>query len=64
MSAVALILILRAAAAALDILADKLRVPHSVLLVLGGLALAVTPGLPRVTLDPEIVVLIFVPPLL
>jgi len=39
-------------------------IPHPVLLVLGGLLLAVTPGLPRATLDPEVVFLIFVPPLL
>jgi CPA1 family monovalent cation:H+ antiporter len=64
MSAVSLILLLLAASAALDILSGKLGVPHPVLLVLAGLVLAVTPGLPRATLDPDIVFLIFVPPLL
>jgi len=64
MSAVALILILLAAAAALDLLADAIAVPHPALLVLAGLALAVTPGLPRAELDPDVVFLVFVPPLL
>src|SRR5437660_10913696 len=64
MSAVALILILLAAAATLDVLTEKIAVPHPTLLVLAGLALAVTPGLPRATLDPEVVFLVFVPPLL
>src|SRR5437660_11097378 len=64
MSAVSLILILLAAASALDLLADAIAVPHPALLVLAGLALAVTPGLPRAELDPDVVFLVFVPPLL
>jgi monovalent cation/hydrogen antiporter len=38
--------------------------PHSILLVLTGLALAVLPGLPKVGLDPAVVLLLFLPPLL
>src|SRR6266571_54411 len=64
MSAVSLVLILLAATALLRFLSERLNVPHAVLLVLGGLALAVTPGLPRATLDPDVVFLIFLPPLL
>src|SRR5712691_7443733 len=64
MSAVALVLVLLAATAAVRVLADRLNIPHPALLVLGGLVLAVTPGLPRATLDPDLVFLIFVPPLL
>jgi NhaP-type Na+/H+ or K+/H+ antiporter len=64
MPAVALILILLGAAAALQLAAQRMNLPHPVLLVLGGLLLAVTPGLPRVRLDPDIVFLLFVPPLL
>jgi CPA1 family monovalent cation:H+ antiporter len=59
-----LILILLGAAAALELLAHKIGVPHPVLLVLGGLGLALTPGLPRIEIDPESVFLIFIPPLL
>lgn len=64
MNALQLILVLLAVAAGLEILARKIRVPHPVLLVLGGLALALTPGIPRVELDPETVFLVFIPPLL
>jgi CPA1 family monovalent cation:H+ antiporter len=63
-AAVSLILILLAAAAILNLLARRLAVPSPVLLVIGGLALAVAPGLPRAELDPDVVFLLFVPPLL
>jgi CPA1 family monovalent cation:H+ antiporter len=42
----------------------RLGVPHSILLVVVGLALAFVPGLPRVLLDPRLVMLLFLPPLL
>jgi CPA1 family monovalent cation:H+ antiporter len=63
-SLVALILILFAAIAALRSLADRSGVPLPTLLVLGGFALALIPGLPQLTLDPETIFLIFIPPLL
>jgi CPA1 family monovalent cation:H+ antiporter len=53
-----------AAVAALALLSRKLPIPYPILLVLGGLALAFIPGLPRVPLDPELVFLFFLPPLL
>ncbi|MBV8612645.1 MAG: Na+/H+ antiporter [Acetobacteraceae bacterium] len=46
------------------VVARRLWVPHSILLVLLGVALAFVPGLPRVTLDPEMVFLLLLPPLL
>jgi Na+/H+ antiporter len=64
MSAVALVLVLLAATAVLRFISDRLEIPHAAVLVLGGLVLAVTPGLPRATLDPDVVFLVFVPPLL
>ena len=51
-------------AAALAVAAERLQVPYPVLLVVGGLALAFVPGLPQVHLDPELVLLLFLPPLL
>jgi Na+/H+ antiporter len=42
----------------------RLGLPHSILLVLTGLALALMPGLPTVALDPTVVMLLFLPPLL
>ncbi len=64
MSLVALILLLFAATAALRALADRSGVPLPTLLVFGGLALAFVPGLPQLSLDPETIFLIFIPPLL
>src|SRR5207248_9360055 len=63
MAAVTLILVLLGAAAALNVVAERLDIPHPVLLVLGGLGLALLPGLPTARLDPQIIFLIFVPPL-
>src|SRR5207244_10926841 len=42
----------------------RMGMPHSILLVLTGLALAIIPGLPIVELDPTVVMLLFLPPLL
>jgi monovalent cation/hydrogen antiporter len=44
-------------------LATWTRLPYPILLVLGGLALGFLPGLPRITLDPDLVLLLFLPPL-
>jgi NhaP-type Na+/H+ or K+/H+ antiporter len=44
--------------------ATRLGVPYPILLVLGGSALGFVPGLPSVKLDPELVFLLFLPPLL
>jgi Na+/H+ antiporter len=50
--------------AVLATLAARLRVPYPILFVLGGSLLGFLPGLPRVKLDPEVVFLLFLPPLL
>src|ERR687885_970317 len=50
--------------AGLVMLARLFRVPYPVFLVVGGLALSLVPGLPTVELPPELVFLIFLPPLL
>lgn len=39
-------------------------IPHPIVMVVGGALLAFVPGLPRVGLDPQIVFLVFLPPLL
>ena len=64
MSVIALIFLLFAVVAVLRLLADRSRVPLPTLLVLGGLGIALIPRLPHLTLDPEAVFLIFIPPLL
>ncbi len=45
-------------------LAHLLHVPYPITLVLGGTAIGFIPGIPSVELDPELVLLIFLPPLL
>ena len=45
-------------------LARRIDVPYPILLVLGGLVIGLLPGLPRGELDPELVLLVFLPPLL
>ena len=52
------------AVAGLAVLAGMVRVPYPILLVLGGLGVGLIPGAPEVELDPDIVLLIFLPPLL
>ena len=64
MSELVLIFALLGAVTALATLANRLRVPYPVLLVLGGLGLAFVPGLPRFRLEPDLVFLLFLPPLL
>ena len=48
----------------LVMLARRLNVSYPIPLVLGGLALGFVPGLPRVTMPPDLVLLVFLPPLL
>jgi monovalent cation/hydrogen antiporter len=43
---------------------DKIRIPYPILLVIAGIAIGFVPGLPQIELDPEIVFLIFLPPVL
>ena len=59
-----LLVLLIAVAGALRILAQKWGVPHPVLLVLGGLVVAMIPELPQPNVDPDLLFTIFVPPLL
>ena len=50
--------------AALLTLAPIARVPYPILLVLGGLAFGVVPGMPRLELPPDLVLIAVLPPLL
>lgn len=49
---------------ALTTIARKLLIPYPILLVIGGLVLGVMPGLPTIRLDPDLVFLVFLPPIL
>jgi Na+/H+ antiporter len=50
--------------AGLNVLAQRLSIPYPIVLVAGGLVLGAVPGLPNVTLDPNLVLVVFLPPLL
>jgi CPA1 family monovalent cation:H+ antiporter len=64
MAGLELILLLLALSAGLRIVAERLTIPYSALLVVGGLLLALVPHLPRVDVSPDVLFLVFVPPLL
>jgi len=49
---------------ALVMLANKIKIAYPIVLVLGGLVLSVTPIFSNITIDPEAVFFIFLPPLL
>src|SRR5436309_15117742 len=59
-----IVIMLLAVVLALTTIARKILIPYPILLVIGGLVLGVVPGLPTATLDPNIVSLVFLPPIL
>jgi CPA1 family monovalent cation:H+ antiporter len=58
------LLLLLAVLATVAIVAQRLRLAPSILLVIAGIALALTPGLPRIELAPQLVLLVLLPPLI
>jgi len=64
MDALSAVLAITVAIGLLFEVARRLQVPYPSLFVLGGLALGFVPGLPRIHLEPELVLLVFLPPLL
>src|SRR5919204_3748054 len=52
------------AVAGLSALARRLSVPYPIMLVIGGALFGLVPGMPEIKLDPEVVLVIFLPPLL
>jgi Na+/H+ antiporter len=48
----------------LTILANKLKIAYPILLVVAGLTISFIPGLPIIRIDPDLIFLIFLPPLL
>ena len=58
------VLILLGIISALAVVAERVKFPFPILLVIAGLLIALLPRLPEVRLNPEVVFLIFLPPLL
>src|SRR3954447_24282901 len=64
MSEIELLVAALAVAAVLAWLANRINVAYPVVLVVGGVALGLIPGLPVPRLPPEAILVIFLPPLL
>ena len=45
-------------------LSNKLKISYPIFLVIGGLLISLIPGIPNISLHPDLVFLIFLPPLL
>jgi CPA1 family monovalent cation:H+ antiporter len=58
-----ILLLLLCLVAALALLAKRLRIAYPIVLVIGGLCLSFVPHIPSVSLDPNIVFLVILPPL-
>src|SRR4029453_3035262 len=59
-----ILLVLLAVLVAAALIARRLNTAPSIVLVLAGVALALVPGLPRIELAPEFVLLVILPPLI
>ncbi len=49
---------------ALAAAAERIRIATPILLVLAGIAISLVPGLPNIALSPDVVILLFLPPLI
>ncbi len=59
-----LLLFLLALVVALAALARRFNTPYPIVLVIGGLAVSLLPGIPAVTLNPDVIFLVLLPPLI
>ncbi|MGI3776622.1 MAG: Na+/H+ antiporter [Janthinobacterium lividum] len=59
-----IVLLLIAASILLNLVARRLRLPTAATLIVGGAAVALVPGMPDLGLDPELSMVLFLPPLL
>lgn len=58
------VLLLLVMVAAFAVMAHRLKVPYPIVLVLAGLVLSFVPHMPRIPLNPNLIFVIFLPPLL
>ena len=59
-----ILLLLLLLVSALAILAKRLRIAYPIVMVIGGLSLSLVPHVPHVSLNPDVVFLVILPPLL
>jgi monovalent cation/hydrogen antiporter len=58
------ILLLLLGVVAFGVLARKLQIPYPIVLVIGGALLGFVPGIPKIVLNPDVIFLVVLPPLL
>jgi Na+/H+ antiporter len=63
-AATLVLMALLAVVALVAAVAPRLKVPPPILLVIAGLLVSAVPGVPRLPLDPDLILLVFLPPLL
>ncbi len=61
---IATVIILLAVVTALAEITERIRIPYPILLVIAGVGIGLVPGLPVVRLSPDVVFLVFLPPIL
>ena len=59
-----IVIIILAIMIGLSAIADKMKLPYPILLIVAGIGVGFIPAMPNIELNPEIVFLIFLPPLL
>ena len=64
MENIAIVIVILCVVTALAELTDKVKIPYPILLVFAGIAIGIFPGLPYIELEPEVVFLVFLPPIL
>src|SRR4029077_6921842 len=63
-STIQVLILLLAVVAGVAVVANRLKIPPPILLVLAGVLLALVPGLPPLELAPELVLLLILPPII
>ncbi|MGV3560896.1 MAG: Na+/H+ antiporter [Larkinella arboricola] len=59
-----IVLFIMAIMIVLSAVANRIKLPYPILLVLAGIGIGYLPGIPLITLNPEVIFLLFLPPLL
>lgn len=60
----AIVIFILAVMIGLSAVADRIKIPYPILLIVAGIAVGFVPSLPSIDINPEIIFLIFLPPLL
>jgi monovalent cation/hydrogen antiporter len=63
-STIQVLILLLAVVAAVAVIANRLKIPPAILLVITGVLIALVPGLPPIELAPELVLLLVLPPVI